>query len=59
MVLHMTTQSPMLRYICEKNSLSGGTEGSAALMLDWIKDMKEIDPVAHCAWMVLAQIYVV
>lgn len=53
----MTTKSPVLRYAREKNFSPGEMEESAALMLDWIRDMAKIDAVARRGWSILQKLY--
>lgn len=49
----MTTKNKLLQMVKEKYFAHGEIEESKELMIDWIKDLREIDGVADWAWKVL------
>ncbi|KAI9768884.1 MAG: hypothetical protein M1839_003861 [Geoglossum umbratile] len=57
LLFHMTTKSALLRRVQEEHFEPGELEESAALMLEWVRDMRVMDSVARWAWTILMGVY--
>lgn len=60
LIFHMTRVSPILRQIrlqlCGPN-FDRQCDASTELMIDWIRDLKEADPIAKWAYGILRPVY--
>ncbi|KAI9832178.1 MAG: hypothetical protein M1819_004530 [Sarea resinae] len=57
LILHMTTENRVLKYIRESQFAPGELEQSASLMLDFILDMRQVDGIAELSWDILKPLY--
>lgn len=60
LMLHMTRHSPMLGKIRESGCGQRFEEDlsiSVELMIDWIRDLKTVDPIAKLCWKILQGVY--
>lgn len=49
--------SDYLRQICEQNTLQERIKETAALMLDWIEDVKQVDGTAEWSWTIMERLF--
>ncbi|TAQ89561.1 hypothetical protein B7494_g2138 [Chlorociboria aeruginascens] len=59
-IIHMTRHNPMLRDIRSQlcgPKFEGEIDQTVELMLDWIKDLKGIDPIAMWCWKIISGLY--
>ena len=52
----MTAHHPLLHDIRQKYFPNSEIENTAALMMNWLQDMREVDGVAHWGWEILSQL---
>ena len=57
LILRMTTENECLRRICENHVNHEEIQKTAALMLDWVRDVKQLDGVAAWSWRILEPLY--
>lgn len=57
LILRMTTENPCLRHICDTHVSCDDIKETVALMLEWLKDVKQLDGVAEWSWGVLEPLY--
>ncbi|KAK3058886.1 hypothetical protein LTR09_000451 [Extremus antarcticus] len=57
LILRMTTENECLRVICEGQVNAEEIQRTAHLMLDWIKDVKQMDGIAEWSWRILEPLY--
>jgi len=44
-----------LKRICEDSIIPGDIQATAALMLNWIEDVKQLDGIAEWSWKLLGR----
>ncbi|KAK5162475.1 hypothetical protein LTR04_003649 [Oleoguttula sp. CCFEE 6159] len=57
LILRMSTENPCLRQICEERVNRDEMETAAGLMLDWIRDIRQVDGIAEWSWKILEPLY--
>lgn len=57
LILRMTTENECLRRICESQVNHEEIQKTATLMLDWVRDVKQLDGVAAWSWRILEPLY--
>lgn len=57
LILRMTTENECLSRICETHVSHEEIEKTASLMLEWIRDVKQLDGVAEWSWRILEPLY--
>lgn len=57
LILRMTTENDYLGQICQSQVNEGEIQTAASLMLDWIKDVKQLCGIADWAWGILQPLY--
>jgi len=57
LILRMTRENGVLRQICEEQVNSEHLKCTAALMLDWIRDVKQVDGIAEWSWTILEPLF--
>ena len=57
LVLRMTTENACLKQICEKHVNREELKVTVGLLLDWIRDMRQVDAVADWGWKILEPLY--
>jgi len=57
LVLRMTTEHKKLRSIAESNHMLDDIEKTVHLLLDWFRDMRQLDGMAEWSWNILSQLY--
>lgn len=57
LILRMTTENECLQRICENQVNMQDIQNTASLMLDWIKDVKQMDGIADWSWRILEPLY--
>ncbi|KAF2426578.1 hypothetical protein EJ08DRAFT_616412 [Tothia fuscella] len=57
LILRMTTENRMLGSIAERSIDPVEVEKTASLLLDWFRDMRQVDGMAEWAWEVLSSLY--
>ena len=57
LILRMTTENECLRRICESQVSHEDIQKTVTMMLDWIRDVKQLDGVAEWSWRILEPLY--
>jgi hypothetical protein len=57
LVLRMTQEEGALKRICEKQVDPSDLESTIVLMLDWIKDVKQLDGIAEWSWKIIEPLF--
>lgn len=57
LILRMTTENECLKQICDEQVNRDDVQKSVALMLEWIRDVKQVDGIAAWAWRILEPLY--
>jgi hypothetical protein len=57
LILRMTREEGMLKRICEEQVDASDLDSTIMLMLDWIKDVKQLDGIAEWSWKVLEPLF--
>jgi hypothetical protein len=57
LVLRMTQEEGALKRICEKQVDPSDLESTIVLMLDWIKDVKQVDGIAEWSWKIIEPLF--
>jgi hypothetical protein len=57
LILRMTSQNRMLREIAERHLNVVDVEKTVELLLDWFRDMRQIDGMAEWSWNILSKLY--
>ena len=57
MILRMTTENECLQRICESQVNQDDIQKTVGLMLDWIRDVKQLDGIADWSWRILEPLY--
>jgi len=57
LILRMTTENECLREKCEGQVNAEEVQKTADLLLDWIKDVKQMDGIADWSWRILEPLY--
>lgn len=57
LILRLTTESACLQQICDERVNREDMEQSAQLMLDWLRDMRQVDGIAEWGWRILEPLY--
>lgn len=57
LILRMTRESGVLRQICDESIKPEDLQRTAALMLDWIRDVKQLDGIAEWSWGILEPLF--
>jgi hypothetical protein len=57
LILRMTTENECLKKICSDRVGQKDMEQTTALMLEWIRDIKQVDGIAEWAWKMLGPLY--
>lgn len=57
LILRMTTETECLRTICEERVNKEELEQTASLMLDWLRDVKQVDGIAEWSWKIVEPLY--
>lgn len=57
LILRMTRENAVLRQICEEQVNLDNIKTTASLMLDWIRDVKQVDGIAEWAWTILEPLF--
>jgi hypothetical protein len=53
----MTQEEGALKRICEKQVDPSDLESTIVLMLDWIKDVKQVDGIAEWSWKIIEPLF--
>lgn len=57
LILHITRKDKTLRHISESQVNLEDMKCTAALMLEWIRDLKQMDRIAAWSWQILEPVY--
>ena len=57
LILRMTTENECLQRICESRVNHEDIQKTASLMLDWVRDVKQLDGIAEWSWRLLEPLY--
>jgi hypothetical protein len=57
LILHMARENSMLRQICDERLSEDDQLKTTTLLLDWIKDVKQVDGIAEWSWTILKPIF--
>ena len=57
LILRMTYENDILRQICDDQVNRDDIQKTAALMLDWIRDVKQVDGIAEWNWKILEPLF--
>lgn len=57
LILRMTTENEYLRQVCQDQVNLDDIQQTIALMLDWVKDARQLDGVAEWAWAILEPLF--
>nr|POE59167.1 hypothetical protein CFP56_24437 [Quercus suber] len=57
LILWMATENECLKNICEDQVDRSEIEATATLMLEWVKDVKQMDGIAEWSWRILEPLY--
>ena len=57
LILRMTTENECLRRICESQVNHEDIESTVTMMLEWVRDVKQVDGVADWTWRILEPLY--
>lgn len=57
LILRMTTENECLKSICEDHVDPDEVEKTVALMLDWVRDVKQVDGIADWSWSIVDPLY--
>lgn len=57
LILRMTTVSDSLRTICESHVSQEEVQKSVTLMLEWMRDVKQLDGIAEWSWRILEPMF--
>lgn len=57
LILRMTTENECLRRICESHVSQDEIQKTVSLMLEWIRDVKQLDGIAEWSWRILEPLY--
>ena len=57
LILRMTTENECLRRICESQVNHEDIQKTASLMLDWVRDVKQLDGIADWSWRILEPLF--
>jgi hypothetical protein len=57
LVLRMTQEEGALKWICGEEVDPSDLESTIVLMLDWIKDVKQIDGIAEWSWKIIEPLF--
>lgn len=57
LILRMTTENECLKQICDERVNRDELERTASLMLDWLRDVKQVDGIADWSWNILSPLY--
>lgn len=57
LILRMTTENECLKQICDERVNKDDLEQTASLMLDWLRDIKQVDGIAEWGWKILNPLY--
>lgn len=57
LILRMTTENECLRQICESHVSQDEVQKSVTLMLEWMRDVKQLDGIAEWSWRILEPLY--
>lgn len=57
LILRMTTENECLSKICDEKVNRDELEQTASLMLDWLRDIKQVDGIAEWSWKILSPLY--
>jgi hypothetical protein len=57
LILRMAQEEGMLKRICEEQVDPSDLDSTIMLMLDWIKDVKQLDGIAEWSWKVLEPLF--
>ena len=57
LILRMTTENDCLRQICETQVNREETQRTVTLMLDWMRDVRQLDGIADWSWRILEPLY--
>jgi hypothetical protein len=57
LILRMTQEEGALTWICEPQVDPGDLESTIVLMLDWIKDVKQLDGIAEWSWKIIEPLF--
>jgi hypothetical protein len=57
LILRMTQENGVLRQICEEQVNGEDLKRTATLMLDWMRDVKQVDGIAEWSWGILEPMF--
>ena len=57
LILRMTRANEGLRGICEERVICEEIERTVVLILEWVKDIKQVDATAQWAWSILEPMF--
>lgn len=57
LILRMTTENECLQRICESQVSHEDIQRTASLMLDWVRDVRQLDGIADWSWRILEPLY--
>ena len=57
LIFRMITENDCLRHICETQVNPEDIRSTAALMMNWIQDVKQLDGIAAWSWRILEPLY--
>ena len=57
LILRMTRENGVLRQICDEQVNNEDLQRTATLMLDWIRDVKQLDGIAEWSWGILEPMF--
>ena len=57
LIFRMAADNEYLRSICETQVSSDEMEQTVTLLLDWIRDVKQVDGIAEWSWKILSVLY--
>ena len=57
LLLRMTTENECLRQICNEKVSRQDMQQTVCLLLDWLRDIKQVDGIAEWSWKILEPLY--
>lgn len=57
LMLRMTAENECLKMVCDEKVNKDDIERTVVLLLDWIRDIKQVDGIAEWGWKILESLY--
>lgn len=59
LILRMTAENECLKAICDEKVNKEDMERTVVLLLDWIRDVKQVEGIAEWSWKILEPLYTI